>query len=301
MGLSRKHWLVMFLVGVSASVVGYYIMLALFKSTEYAVTASIVLLAVSLSTSYGQFQKFQKRATCQLYDRTKSVCTLGIRKVHKKAEDTIRDCLNDIQENETYRWLGFSAFNVASLTRGEDIIKKKARGTCNYEFFTLNPKAERIFRLQASWEGRDLATIRLNVKSASNFIASYMHAGLNVKNPTHDFTPTFRVVMLGDRRIHVGFYPPVKGDKAQCGIDSPELELINTGTEMCIFPWFQWFYSKNLEYAKTRQMDKKILKAKFENPSADIDAICETLRAQGSQVTPEEVRRTLREYWIRTD
>lgn len=295
MDRSRKYWLVTCLVGIVASVAGYYIMLALSQLAEYAVAASIVLLAISMSVGYSHFQK---RTTCKFYDKTKTICKLGIKKVNKKAEDTIRDCLNDIQESETYRWLGFSAVNVVSLTRGEDIIKKKSRGTCNYEFFTLNPKAERILRLQASWEGRDLATIQLNVKSASNFIASYMRAGLNVKNPTHDCTPTFRVIMVGERKIHVGFYPPAKSDVAQCGIDSFELELINTGTKMCIFPWFQWFYSKNLEYADKHRMDKKILKAKFENPAADIDAICQTLRAQGSKITTEEVHRTFREYQL---
>lgn len=298
MALSRKHWLIVFVVGVVAGIAGYAFVVVLFESAEYAVTASIVLFAVSASASYGQYQK---GAACQLYDRTGGVCKLGIRAVHDKAEGTIRDCLSDIGDDEIYRWLGFSGVNVVSLTRGEEIIRHNARGTRRYEFFTLDPKAGRVMRRQASWEGRDPETIKLNVRSASDFLASYASSGLNVRNPTHYSTPTFRIIMVGARRIHVAFYPPARGDTAQCGIDSCEIELINTGTDMCIFPWFQWFYSRNLEYADRHRLDRKILKAKFENPTANTQAICCAVGAQVSRVTVEDVRRTFLEYQIETD
>lgn len=289
-----RYWIITLLVALAATIGGVYLLQVMPLIVEYSASVGIALFFVLMSLFYALYiRRKVRQTTCEIYDLRQRICRLGIKEIHRRAEDTIVSCLNDVQEGETYKWLGFSSVNVVYRQGGERALIEKAKGARSYEFCTLDPEAQQVLEAQASWQEGDLELVTNNVRMAASAIDTFKRMGLNVSNPTHFFPPTFRLVILGEREIHVGFYGP-----GQTGIDTAEIELVHTGADECLFKWFQWFYTKTIEDANRARAEKMVLKAKIEDPSAGLDTISQTLRDQGIEAAREEVQRVLEEYDI---
>lgn len=292
---SSKNWIINLVVSLVAGIGSVYLLRLIPFLINHSVLTGTVVFFVLMSIFYARHTRRKvAQSTCPIYDRRERICRLGIKGVHQKAEYSIAACLDDVKQGETYRWLGFSAVNVTCRREGEEAITGNPKRAREYEFCTLSPEAHSVLDSQAAWQQRDLGLVTNNLHTSSVAMDNFKRRmGLNVSNPTHYFPPTFRLVIVGDRKTHVGFYIP-----GQSGIDSPEVELVRTDSDACLFRWFQWYYIKTKQDGETCRLDRMVLKARFEDPKAGPDEIARTVAAQGVEVAEEEVRHILEEYEV---
>jgi hypothetical protein len=183
-----------------------------------------------------QIKNNTPHSTCCVCSQSNGICPLGVTRIYDKVNDTLESSL--LEAKHSYKWLGFTAFNVAHNHR--DVFATKT--DVKYSFLTLDPASKELLT-QVDKDFR--TTLRaseqaLQAKKILIEIASELHADVSV---THfKQLPTFRIILIDGKKALVSFY-----EKGKDALQTPQIEFAdNPDAKYCILNWFELFYEKVL-------------------------------------------------------
>lgn len=222
--------------GIFANII-YWILTTCLKNLKLSIsTVIIIFLLACLSV-----------AICQLLKYYYLLRDLGVVGLHNKAEETI---LKGLQEaNYSYKWLGTSAYYVLCTPRNiEKYIKPQTK--TDFLFITIDPECSMILSSQAEWahiHENDLCERIINTK---NIIQKLNEQKVRITWEGHSTFPTFRIVIINDKKVLVSFY-----EKGKLGKDCEQLEIKCEGL---LGQWFIQYFEKSRKLANHMKKEREI-------------------------------------------
>jgi len=179
---------------------------------------------------------------------------LGIRRYYPKAEEpTLRRIR---QAKGSYLWLGTSANYVIGNPAIEELIREHKHHV-KIRFVTIHPECKTAMYEHAKWQNTAESALKERIEFTRKTIASLKRKGCNIEWLGHSQIPTFRVVVIDEKRVLVSFY-----QAKTRGPDSPQFEI---AADSILGRWFMDFFDKNYLMA---EMYMKDLKQEAEENSA---------------------------------
>lgn len=178
------------------------------------------------------------KSSCCVTNTSTMACPLGIKKIYHSTKETLLQTLNEPEKS--FKWLGFSAFNVVHNNRDCFLRKKHVK----FEFLMNNPgnkelnlELEKIYwDSKGQMKSEDL--IRLSDKLLQDLKANVHN---NIEIIHYNQVPTFRLVFSDNRKVYVSFYEDGKN-----ALDTMQLEIEDSPESLNLYKWFDQYYSKTL-------------------------------------------------------
>lgn len=272
--MEKKQLILSFGISLGAAAVWYIISLLL-RNISFNFHFAIDLIILTFILSFIWMNK-------PLYD-------LGIKRIRKKALDSIKLALENTQN--TYEWMGFTAFNVIPPDDNQDIIRKKPIDT-KYKFYIMDPDAQWSLKKHQELEYQHTFQVLQNrIKTTINEAEKLRKQHYSISYELHNLLPAFRLVFVDNKRVLVGFYLSKK-----CGIDSWEIEIINNKKSRCLFEWFKLYKERLAEYISQKKLEKVVIKKRFKNPDKTANDILKSLHQEGFLCSKEDIEEIFKEY-----
>ena len=233
----RQGWDLFFiLLGVAVVVSTIYILLRSLSLSR----RKIGELENRLAKMESLFKDAHENASnCCVMGRAMEMCPIGITAIHPTVDSTITSSIKEA--HRSFKWLGLSAFNVVHNNKGIFWNKKEPE----FEFVIANPENARLADEVDKSYGDVKATLGARrLISESRVLLSDLieHVLPKIHVRCHNQMPTFRLILIDDRKAYVSFY--------EGGIDalkSVQLEIVDSPeAPYSIFKWFAMFYQKFL-------------------------------------------------------
>jgi len=158
---------------------------------------------------------------------------LGIVNLHNTGEERSLEGLKEAEEK--YYWLGTSAYYViCDPAKQEDYFSNKKE--TEFLFITIDPKCISAISEQSNWEKLDTNDLVNFIKNTKQTIENLKKKHVNIKWEGHNVFPTFRIVIIDNKKVLVSFY-----EKGLRGSRGKQIEL---SSDSILGRWFTIFFQK---------------------------------------------------------
>lgn len=203
---------------------------------------------------------------------------LGVIKIHEQAEQTIATGLESA--NSCYYWLGTSAYYVLCdpKTREQQILP---RPHASFIFITLDPECPSIIASQAEWSHTSVDETTDRINESRSKIKKLRNRGLDIVWEGRSTTPSFRVVIVNQKKVFVSFY-----EKGKKGPQCKQLELDAGGI---LGQWFLQYFENERADATRMRIERTLTRYLFSK--ANIEKL--ELLAALKRLCPEDENKNL--------
>ncbi len=203
----------------------------------YACRSTIRVQAEEIDSLKEELEKQKgSRSYCCVRQQETSICPLGVTAIYNEAITTLQSSI--LEAKHTYRWLGFTAFNVAHNNREIFTQRKHVK----FEFVTLSPDAELLFG-QVDKDYR--STLRASEQSAKgkSILSEIAKEVPSLSVLHHHQVPSFRVILIDSSKALVSFY-----EWGKDALRTHQVEFSdNPNAPFSLFRWFEMFYNKVIQ------------------------------------------------------
>lgn len=172
---------------------------------------------------------------------------LGVIGLHNKAEETILKGLEEA--NNSYKWLGTSAYYVLCTPK---IIQNYIvpQHETIFLFITIDPECSAALSAQAEWARIKEKDLINRINDTKRKIEQLNEGGTIITWEGHSTFPTFRIVIINEKKVLVSFY-----EEGKLGKDCEQLEINGDGL---LGQWFIQFFEKSRKLANYMRLERII-------------------------------------------
>ncbi|MFX0196172.1 MAG: hypothetical protein ACFFCW_08620 [Candidatus Hodarchaeota archaeon] len=205
----------------------------------------------------GWYQGRKRSKKCDFYDITLGQCKFGIVDFNPKASIADQSTLQEVDKGKSYTWTGATGREPAFHMNTDDSCGPDPKKNRQYSFAIMDPELITLARAHARWENKKehKETEQELKKNLQDLTKLSRKDPKNFEIHRHPCIPTFRVIVVNDKKAYVSFY-----ERNSSGPKGRQLVIKDNSGDECIFPWFQQYHQRHKEEAQRNRIIRKILK-----------------------------------------